>query len=314
MRRLPIATVLGRWMALVAIAGFGLLCGWQNREACAAEEVLASVKGSPIRDADVQLEAILRRVPPEQVSQRQSELVEELIDLRLISLFLASRRVKANPIELDQQVERIHGLIRHGEEEPEDFFRRVGLSEEQLRDRLELGLAWQAYVRQRTTAKQLRQYFDAHRRELNGTQLRARHIILKSSSEESKEREAALRLLSDVRRQVESGSLPFAAAAAKFSEGPSRREGGDVGFFAHRGMMSADFADAAFSLKVGELSEPVETAFGVHLIEVSDERPGQLSLEDVREQVLARISRQLWSEQVARDRARVPITRANSAN
>ena len=312
MRKFPSTAAVVRREAVIGLAAFVFLCDWQDGGAYAAEEVLATVKGSPVREADLRLEAVLRRIPPDQVDARRSELLEDVVDLRLIKLFLSSRRIKANTVELNRQVETIHALIGRGDEEPAEFFERVGLTEEQLRDRLALGLAWESYVLQITTAKQLRQYFDDHKRELDGTQLRARHIILKTSPDDPNGRETAVGKLADLRRQIESGSLSFADAAARHSEGPSSRDGGDVGFFPHRGMMSADFADAAFKLNVGELSEPVTTTFGVHLIEVTDERPGQLSLEDVRGQVLSGISRRMWSEQVARERTRVPITRTTT--
>lgn len=61
------------------------------------------------------------------------------------------------------------------------------------------------------------------------------------------------------------GGAEFADLAAEHSSCPSGRSGGDLGEFG-RGMMVPEFEEAAFALEVGEVSGPVVTAFGVHLI------------------------------------------------
>lgn len=79
--------------------------------------------------------------------------------------------------------------------------------------------------------------------------------------------DAVRSLAEDVRREILSGELDFAEAAAIYSDDGSREEGGDLGRF-DRNRMVAPFTDVAFSLKIGDLSEPVLTRFGYHIIEV----------------------------------------------
>lgn len=67
------------------------------------------------------------------------------------------------------------------------------------------------------------------------------------------------------REQIVSGRASFAELAQKFSDCSSARRGGDLGPFG-RGAMQRPFEQAAFALKVGELSEPVTTDSGVHII------------------------------------------------
>jgi parvulin-like peptidyl-prolyl isomerase len=81
---------------------------------------------------------------------------------------------------------------------------------------------------------------------------------------------------------VVSGKLSFAEAAEKHSAGPSRHRGGDLGFIARYGPMVEAFSRAAFALQLDEVSRPVITSFGVHLIKCTDVQPGKQTWSDVR--------------------------------
>ena len=78
----------------------------------------------------------------------------------------------------------------------------------------------------------------------------------------------------------------FAALAREFSDDfATRQAGGDTGLF-HRGQMSPTFEEAAFALKIGEISDPVETPFGVHIIKLEERRNEELLvLDDIRDQL-----------------------------
>ena len=88
------------------------------------------------------------------------------------------------------------------------------------------------------------------------TEVRASHILVKTE-EEAK----------NLYEEIKNGAS-FAELAAQKSLCPSGQNGGDLGFFG-KGMMVKPFEDAAFSLEVGELSQPVQTQFGWHLIELT---------------------------------------------
>lgn len=90
------------------------------------------------------------------------------------------------------------------------------------------------------------------------SQVRAKHILV-SSEEEAK------MILDDIK----SGKVSFEDAAKKHSQCPSKENCGDLGFFS-RGMMVKPFEEAAFAMKKGEISVPVKTDFGWHLIKVEE--------------------------------------------
>jgi len=89
------------------------------------------------------------------------------------------------------------------------------------------------------------------------SKIRARHILVKTKAEA----EAII-------EKLNSGA-DFAALARQYSIGPSAPQGGDLGFFG-RGQMVQAFEDAAFALKTGEVSGPVKTQFGWHVIKVEE--------------------------------------------
>lgn len=88
-------------------------------------------------------------------------------------------------------------------------------------------------------------------------EIRASHILVKTEEEANK-----------LYEEISAGK-DFADVAAMNSLCPSGANGGDLGFFG-KGMMVKPFEDAAFALEVGELSKPVETQFGWHLILLTD--------------------------------------------
>lgn len=89
------------------------------------------------------------------------------------------------------------------------------------------------------------------------TYVRASHLLVKTEEEAAKLREEIL------------AGKDFGEVAAQVSMCPSGRDGGDLGFFG-KGQMVKEFEDACFSMEVGEVSNPIKTQFGYHLIKLTD--------------------------------------------
>jgi len=112
-------------------------------------------------------------------------------------------------------------------------------------------------------------------------ELRARHILLDTQEE-------AIAVVAELE-----GGRDFAETAQERSTGPSGPSGGDLGFFG-RGRMVKEFEDAAFELEVGQVSVPVQTQFGWHIIKVEEMRQ---TPPPPFEQVAGQIQQQLMREQ-----------------
>lgn len=112
------------------------------------------------------------------------------------------------------------------------------------------------------------------------TQTRARHILLKPSPRLS-EGEARQRL-AEFKRRIEAGQADFSQLAREFSEDGSAQDGGDLGWTSP-GAFVPEFEQVMDSLRPGQLAEPLQSRFGLHLIEVLERREAQLSDRDRRE-------------------------------
>ncbi|RMG43170.1 MAG: hypothetical protein D6719_04335, partial [Candidatus Dadabacteria bacterium] len=117
-------------------------------------------------------------------------------------------------------------------------------------------------------------------------EVRARHILIKVPENASAEQEkAAKEKIEAIYREVTKKGADFAAIATTKSEGPSASRGGDLGFFS-KGMMVPTFENAAFKLKKGEISKPVRTRFGYHIIQVIDRHKAkEPNLKEAHDQI-----------------------------
>jgi len=126
--------------------------------------------------------------------------------------------------------------------------------------------------------KKIKDYFEGHSSEFKSeAQVRARHILVgfegsRSASADAAKRgkEVARKRAAEVIAKVRAAGADFAKVAREFTdEAAGKSKGGDLGFFS-REMMVKEFADAAFAMKPGQISEPVESPFGFHVIKVEE--------------------------------------------
>ena len=127
----------------------------------------------------------------------------------------------------------------------------------------------------------VKSYYDTHQDEFKTPEMvKARHILIKvdkSASEEDKKQ--AQKKAEDILSKIKAGE-DFAKLASEFSDDPgSKSKGGDLGFFA-RGRMVKPFEDAAFALKVGEVSGIVESPFGYHIIKAEERKDAGVETYD----------------------------------
>ena len=226
------------------------------------------------------------------VEKLEKYALDNLIGQEL--LFEECRRagIQVEKSDVDTQISRFKQQFP-----TEDAFRKA-LSEKSLtvailKSQIEKGLAIRKFV-QEGVVNQIKigktepqDFYDANPTLfLQPEMVRASHILVKMESGSDKSQRAeADRKITDIQKQIKEGK-DFAEVARRFSEGPSRTQGGDLGFF-RRGQMVPPFEKVAFALSPGTVSEKVVTRFGYHIIKVTDKKPaGTVSFAEERDKII----------------------------
>ncbi len=141
--------------------------------------------------------------------------------------------------------------------------------------------------------KPIEEYYSSHKEEFSTSEeVNARHILVKAAKGDKAAEEKARTKVQEIKKRLEKED--FAKVAADLSEDDgSKAKGGELGFFG-KGRMVPEFETAAFTLEPKTISEPVQTDFGFHIIQVLEKRAAQTSsLEQAQE----KIARKLLAEQ-----------------
>jgi parvulin-like peptidyl-prolyl isomerase len=233
--------------------------------------------------------------------QLQSRVIDDLLRKRLIAQEIERRRIVISPTDIDDRTEieweRILRQNNLTEEQAQEILKRQGRTLEgfkrELRQAVELHLQTER-LRDlvvgpiEPTDQELSAYLEEHREDYDTPEeVRARHILIRVPEGASEAEIAqAKKQIEDIKKELENGA-DFAELAKKYSQDPgSAPNGGDLGFF-RRGQMVKEFEDAAFSLEPGQISDPVRTQFGFHLIKVEEKKPAQHpELAQIRDKVL----------------------------
>jgi len=213
--------------------------------------VVATVGGQQITEADLAFAAEdlgqdLQQIPQDQV---RAVLLTQMIDLKL----MAEAGHAANLEQSDLYKERLSYL--------QDRALRRAFTKQAVSDAI--------------TADAIKAEYDKEVAAMpNVDEVHARHILV-STQDDAKAIKAQL-----------DGGADFATLAKQKSIEPGAKDsGGDLGYFTQDKMVKP-FADAAFALKVGQVSDPIQTQFGWHIIQVLDRRPApKPTLQDMTQQI-----------------------------
>jgi peptidyl-prolyl cis-trans isomerase C len=271
--------------------------------------IAATVNGTPIRELDVFIGAGGQTVG--RYKELRTEVLNFLIENALVDQYLDQMKVTMDAKEVDVHVEKIKAELKERGKDLEGFCKSLLITEAELRTQLKAQLRWDKFIAQYTSDKVLHDYFDANKALFDGSQMRAKHILLRCKAGDAQEVEKAKAALVLLKKEIEekvakgladAGKLDnlemqkrrrlvleetFGQTASAKSDCPSKIRGGDLGWFSRAGGKEAEpFARTAFALKPFEMSDPVVTEMGCHLILALDSKPGlERKYEDVRDSV-----------------------------
>lgn len=271
---------MSRWLCALVLAA--PLAAAQTPPAKPPEPpVAATVNGEVIR-LD-QVDAVIRRMrvadgplSTSQVKRLRQEVVQDLIDDVLLRQHLRRHGPTVEPAELDKHMAALAASLRRQGKTLADHCREAGRTEEQVRDSWATLVQFQRYVDQQATDEKLRKYYEANKDLFDRVTVRVSHVVVRVGPDAPPtERAAARQKLAAVRSEIVTGKLAFADAARKYSMCPSAPKGGDLGFIGLRDpAVDESVARAAFALKAGEVSEPTDGEYGVHLVQATERKPG----------------------------------------
>ena len=135
----------------------------------------------------------------------------------------------------------------------------------------------------------VKQYYNDNKKEYEvPTQVKVSHILIKAKRGDKSAEKKAMEKIIELKKQIASGSFE-AVAKASSEDTMSAKKSGSLGFI-QKGQMVEEFEKKAFAMKVGEMSEAVQTQFGFHLLKVYDRKEGSIKkLEDVKMEIVDKV-------------------------
>ena len=227
-------------------------------------KVVARVDGQPITEGDLAIAAEdpALQMPGGDEAQKRDILVGYMVDLKLGAKAANDAKLGDNP----------------------DFGRRL----DYLKQKLLVDEYLDRQTKKDVTPQAARKLYDETVKDMKPEEeVRARHILVENEDEAKK-----------IAARVKGGE-DFAKVAAEVSKDPgSKTDGGELGFFTQDRMVKP-FADAAFAMKAGDISDPVKSQFGWHVIQVEERRAKPVpAFEEMKDQIDQYLTRKAQQDTV----------------
>jgi peptidyl-prolyl cis-trans isomerase C len=304
---------------LSGVAILALLAGRLHAQApTPPDRPAATVNGEAIKLSEVK--AFLDTMPPpvvpltaDQKHEMQQNVVDMLVDDLLMRQFLRKHAVATSAADIDKEIAELKTVLQKQKRALQDFLKESNQTEAQLRTDIAARLQWKAYLTTRVNDAMVKTYYDTNKVFFDKVMVQASYILVRLGPKTTEaEKQAARTKLLAIKQEIMAGKLDFAEAAKKYSECPTSKEkGGDIGYFPYKFMVLEPFAKAAFAMKVGQLSDVVETEAGMNLIKVTDRKDGEQSrFEAIKDEVRDIYGQEIYQQVVADQRkaAQIQVT------
>jgi len=255
------------------------------------DPVLATVNGVELRRSDLKIveDELGANLPPQLVGPAREEyMLGFLIDLTALAQAGEAQKLDQTP----------------------EFAQQIAFAKKRLLMQAALTQATKAAVSDEALKKT---YEEAVKQQKPEEEVHARHILFRADPKDEKASAEAEAKAKDVAAKVKKGE-DFATLAKQLTEDPSGKEnGGDLGFFAEDQMVP-EFATVAFKLKPGEVSDPVKTQFGWHVIKVEEKREKPVpTFEQVKPQIEQFLAQKAQADVVQKTRDAAKVVKTDAA-
>ena len=234
-----------------------------------------SFKNKETKEFDLDLYRNLLAANNLSVGVYEKLIREDLVRTKLLNYLRQRIFVTNQELKHDYEIANRKRVIEYIYIRAEDAYPKMKLSNEEL----------DSFLKDENKLASARNYYKENEKKYKkGEQICARHIVFIGPSEEQ---------AAKAKEKIDKISVTkenFVEMASKHSQGPTKSKGGDLGCF-EKGVMGKRFEDAAFSMKKGTLSPPVQSDFGWHYIYVYDKKPGHeksfdMVKKDIAEELL----------------------------
>lgn len=230
------------------------------------------------KQVDQRYQAMKKDIPKGQENEAKAAIRKEIINDFILRTILADEadrlKIYASVKEVDEGFNRFEKSLPQGVT-LNDVLKMNRITKEKIREDLRLGIRVGKLLEQRTggakpTDTEVAEFYEKNIESFKIPEsVKARHILVATAAaDEDNVRKEKREKAESIRKQLLEGA-DFAKLAASSSDCPSKESGGDLGTF-NRGQMVKAFEDAAFSQKINEIGQVVETEFGYHIIQVAE--------------------------------------------
>lgn len=263
-------------------------------------DVVAEVEGAKITKAELlkefagALKAIGKAedtLSPDQKMQGYRAVLDDMIIDRLLRS--RSKDVKIDDAEVAKNLDQLKAQFP-SEKELNDALKKTGQTLDGVKEKIKISLQQQKWIESQIADKvavkdeDAKAFYDKNPDKFQQPEMvRASHILIAVPDDATPEVAAAKEKLAKTTKERITKGEDFAALAKELSDDPgSKVNGGDLDFFPHDAMVP-EFADAAFKLKVNDVSDPVKTKFGWHIIKVTDKKAARtIPFDEVKDKIV----------------------------
>jgi peptidyl-prolyl cis-trans isomerase C len=251
-------------------------------DSLAADEVIATVNDEPITGRELTVLAFTAgaMMDSTKTASFNLRLLDQMIDRKIFAQEAAAAGVAVEDSVVAKVLDQFSQQFG-GDTQVDQMLAPMGIARDDVRAAIQRDLTIRKYVDENIAPAivvgegEARAYYDQNPQMFAGQDsVNCQHIILLSHDNETEQQKKDRRNRMELIRQRALDGDNFGALAREFSQDNAAQDGGNLGWFP-RGMMVKPFDDAAFALKLNQISEIVETQFGLHIIKCIGKKPAR---------------------------------------